>query len=50
MATIHIKASTNTDDKIFSDLMNVLIKHGFTTEKYLSRTSKIVMAKIEEKA
>jgi len=46
--TIHIKASLKTEDKILSELMNVLIKHGFKTEKYLGMTSKIVMARKDE--
>jgi len=45
MTTIHIKATYDTDDKIISELMNILIKYGFETEKYLSFTSKIVMAR-----
>lgn len=43
--TIHIKATENTDNKILSELMNILIKYGFKTEKYLSMTNKIIMAK-----
>jgi len=46
---IHIKATQDTDDKIISELMNFLIKNGFTTEKYLGISSKIVMAKKESK-
>jgi hypothetical protein len=50
MTTIQIKATENTEDKILSELMNILIKHGFKTEKYLGISSKIVMArKIKEK-
>jgi hypothetical protein len=45
MTTIHIEATIDTDDKIISELMNILIKFGFTTEKYLGKASKIVMAK-----
>jgi hypothetical protein len=47
--TIHIKATTDTDDKIISELMNILIKYGFKTEKYLGITSKIIMARRGEK-
>lgn len=47
MTTIHIKATNDTDDKILSELMNILIKNGFKTEKYLGQVSKIVMAKKE---
>ena len=39
----------DTDDKILSELMNVLIKVGFTTEKYLGVATKIVIARKEEK-
>ena len=46
---IHIKASNNTDDKIISELMNILIKNGYKTEKYLGTASKIVMARKEIK-
>jgi len=49
MITIHIKATNNTDDKILSELINILIKFGFKTEKYIGITSKIVMAKKEQK-
>lgn len=45
MTTIHIKATMDTDDKILSEVMNVLLKNGFATEKYLGRATKIVMAK-----
>ena len=48
MATIHIKTSTNIDDRIISELMNVLIKYKFETKKYLGNNSKIVMARKEE--
>jgi hypothetical protein len=44
---IHIRATGDVDDKILSELMNILIKHGFKTQKYLGRFSKIVMAKKE---
>ena len=47
--TIHIKATLNTDDKILSELMNILIKNGYDTEKYLGLSHKIVMAKLEAK-
>lgn len=47
--TIHIKASPHTDDKILFELMNILIKHGYETEKYLGSSSKIIMAKKEKK-
>jgi len=45
MKTIHIKSSLDVYDKIISELMNVLIKNGLKTEKYLGISSKIVMAK-----
>jgi len=48
MTTIHIRTSFDTDDKIISELMNILIKNGFKTEKYLGRAFKIVMAKKEK--
>lgn len=48
MTTIHIKATNDVEDDIISDLMNVLIKFGFNTEKYLGISSKIVMAKKEQ--
>lgn len=49
MTTIHIKTTLDADDKIISELINILIKNGFETEKYLSMASKIVMAKKENK-
>lgn len=49
MTTIHIRTTEDTDNKIISDLMNILIKYGFKTEKYLGTNSKIVMAKKEIK-
>lgn len=48
MTTIHIKATQDTDDKVLSELMNILIKNGFKTEKYLGIGTKIVMAKKEK--
>ena len=48
MSVIHIKSTANTDDEIISELMNILIKYGYKTEKYLSITSKIVMARKEQ--
>jgi hypothetical protein len=45
MTVINIKATTDVTDNILSELMNVLIKYGFKTEKYLGIGSKIVMAK-----
>ena len=48
MATIHIKATTDIPDNILSELMNILIKYDFKTEKYLGLNSKIVMAKSKE--
>ena len=48
MTTIHIKATKDTDDKIISELMNILIKHGFETEKYLGINTKIVMSKMKK--
>ena len=47
MTIIHIKTTTDTDDKIISEIINILIKYGFETEKYLGLSSKIVMAKKE---
>ena len=49
METIHIKATIRTDDKIISELISILMKYGFKTEKYLGINSKIVMAKKELK-
>ena len=50
MTSIHIKTTNDTDDKILSELMNVLIKYGFKTEKYIGLNSKIIMArKVKEK-
>jgi hypothetical protein len=46
---IHIKSTNDTDDKILSELMNILIKHGFNTQKYIGINSKIIMAKKGEK-
>ena len=45
---IHIKTTIDTDDKIISELMNVLIKFGYKPEKYLGINSKIVMARKEK--
>lgn len=45
MTTIHIRATEDTEDIIISELMNVLNKYKFKTEKYLGTNSKIVMAK-----
>jgi len=45
MPVINIKATNDTDDEIISELMNILIKYGFITERYLGISSKIVMAK-----
>jgi len=45
---IHIKATQDVDNKVLSELMNVLNKDGFRTEKYLSMAYTIVMAKKEE--
>lgn len=45
MAKIYIKATADVEDKLISELMNLLIKYGFTTEKYLGLTGKIVMAR-----
>lgn len=48
METIHIRTTQDVDDKVISELMNILIKHGFKTEKYLgTEGNKIVMAKKE---
>jgi len=49
MTTIHIKATNDTDDKILSEIINILNKFGFSTEKYIGITSKIIMAKKEKK-
>lgn len=48
MTTINIQATADTDDRIISDLMDLLIKHGFSTEKYLGINRKIVMARKEK--
>jgi hypothetical protein len=45
---IHIRSTNNIDDKILSELMNILIKHGFKTEKYLGIGHKIIMARKNE--
>ena len=45
MNIIHIKATKGVDDKILSEIMNILIKNNFDVEKYLSATGKIVMAR-----
>jgi len=45
MTVIHIKTTIDVDDKIISDLMNILMKYGFKTEKYLGMNSKIIMAR-----
>ena len=46
--TIHIQATQDTDDKLLSELMNLLIRNGFKTEKYLGLSkTKIVMARKE---
>lgn len=47
---IHIKATPNVDDGVISELMNILIKYKFKTEKYSGMCSKtkIVMARKEE--
>ena len=47
--TIHIRTTADTKDSIISELMNILTKHGYKTEKYLGRSSKIVMAKKGDK-
>lgn len=49
MTTVFIKSTLDIDDKIISEIMNILIKHDFKTEKYLGINSKIVMAKKEVK-
>jgi hypothetical protein len=49
MKIIHIRASLNTDDMILSELMNILIKNGFETEKYLGISHKLIMARKGEK-
>ena len=48
METIHIKTTMDTNDNVISELMNILIKHGFKAEKYLGITGKIVMARKTE--
>jgi len=45
MKTIHIKTTLDVDDKLISELMNILIKNGLKTEKYLGINSKIIMAR-----
>ena len=45
MGTIHIKSTIDTDNYIISELMNILIKYGYKTEKYLGASSKIIMAR-----
>lgn len=47
---IHIKASPTTDEKILSELMNILKKYEYKTEKYIGIASKIIMARKEVKA
>lgn len=48
MTTIHIKSTIDVEDKILSELMNILIKHDFKVEKYLGINSKIIMARKEK--
>jgi glycine betaine/choline ABC-type transport system substrate-binding protein len=48
MKTIHITATIDVENEIISELMNILIKNGFKTQKYLGVNSKIVMAKLLE--
>lgn len=45
MKTIHIKSTMDVEDKILSEMMNLLMKFGFKSEKYLGMNFKIVMAK-----
>jgi mannitol/fructose-specific phosphotransferase system IIA component len=45
---IHIKITSNVKDELISDMMNLLIKNGFKTEKYLGQVGKIIMARKEE--
>jgi hypothetical protein len=47
MSVIYIKATMDISDEILSEMMNVLSKNGFKTEKYLGVNSKIVMARKE---
>jgi hypothetical protein len=47
MTAVHIKATEDVDDRILSELMNILARHEFKTEKYLGMNSKIIMAKKE---
>ena len=49
MTTIHIKATMDTNDKVLSELMNILSRLGFKVEKYLGISFKIIMARKEEK-
>ena len=49
MTTIHIKATPDTNDRIMSHLMTILINEGFETERYLGIACKIIMAKKELK-
>ena len=46
--TIHIKATVDTEERVLSELINVLIKYKYKSEKYLGVTSKIIMARKEE--
>lgn len=48
MTIIHIKATLDTDDKVLSELINILIKNGFKPEKYMGMAYKIVMARKEK--
>jgi hypothetical protein len=48
MTTIHIKATMDTDDRLLSEILNVLLRNGFKPEKYLGLNCKIIMAKREE--
>ena len=48
MTVIHIKATEDNDKEVISELMNVLIKNGFKTEKYLGICSIIVMARLNK--
>lgn len=51
MEIVHIKLTQEVDNSVMVELINLLQKYGFKTEKYLGMSSKIIMArKSEEKA
>jgi len=45
---IHIKLTSNVKNELISDIMNMLIKNGFKTSKYLGQVGQIIMARKED--